>query len=582
MASNSFYKPCYMESRALIIGINEYERASPLEYACNDAIAVSDALIKHFGFPASNVALLQNQEATKSGISSAFNKFTEDSINPDERIIFFFAGHGCTKTGSRGEIGFLVPYNGNSEDISTLISWNELIKNAELVSAKHIFFIMDACFGGTAVQRYLPSGSMRFAKDMLQRFSRQVLTAGKADEVVADAGGPRPGHSVFTGHLLDGLDGAAATSDGLITANGLMGYVYNKVAKDYQSNQTPHYGFLDGDGDMIFDTSPLGEIEDSSEKEHDIFIEIPASFQQQDISMNEVSTSDKVKEYLSDSRYRIKLHDTVTHEILRVLSDISIKKFPVQGVRVTNEDFAGRLKKYDEAISNLATIVVLLARWGNQSHKGTLEMALSRLGDNQSSAGLVPYLGLQWYPISFLLYVGGISALAAGNYSNLKTLLLALTQKDHSPSSVPVVISTVDGIEPSVDSLIKTLPGLERKYAPYSEYMYKAVQPVLDDSLFLGKSYEHLFDRFEVFLTLVYIDLKYENNGMIWGPVGRFGWKTVRRHNGSNPYDEVVQQASMLKNEWPPLREGLFSGSYERFEEISGQCRELLNSLKWH
>jgi hypothetical protein len=44
---------------------------------------------------------------------------------------------------------------------------------------------------------------MRFLRDMLQRFSRQVLTAGKADETVADENGPRPGHSIFTSHLLE-------------------------------------------------------------------------------------------------------------------------------------------------------------------------------------------------------------------------------------------------------------------------------------------------------------------------------------------------------------------------------------------
>ena len=75
-----------------------------------------------------------------------------------------------------------------------------------------MFFLMDACYGGLALSRRpFPPGSMRFLKNMLQRHSRQILTAGKADEVVADAGGPRAGHSIFTGHVLDVLEGGAAT-----------------------------------------------------------------------------------------------------------------------------------------------------------------------------------------------------------------------------------------------------------------------------------------------------------------------------------------------------------------------------------
>ena len=137
------------------------------------------------------------------------------------------------------------------------IRWDELTRNADLIPAKHMFFVMDACYGGLVLTRSpLSAGSMRFLRDMLQRFSRQVLTAGKADETVADANGPRPGHSIFTGHLLDALEGGA-TSEGVITASGVMEYVYQKVARDQYSRQTPHYGFFDGDGDFVFASDGL-------------------------------------------------------------------------------------------------------------------------------------------------------------------------------------------------------------------------------------------------------------------------------------------------------------------------------------
>lgn len=80
----------------------------------------------------------------------------------------------------------------------------------------------------------------------------RVLTAGKADETVADCGGPRPDHSIFTGHLLDALEGNAADGSGVISANAVMVYVYDHVGKDPHSRQSPHFGFLDGDGDFIF------------------------------------------------------------------------------------------------------------------------------------------------------------------------------------------------------------------------------------------------------------------------------------------------------------------------------------------
>jgi hypothetical protein len=86
---------------------------------------------------------------------------------------------------------------------------------------------------------------------MLQRLSRQVITAGKADEVVADGGGPTGQNSIFTGYFLEGLRGKAADEGGVITASNLMNYAYRKVSTDSRSHQTPHFGHIDGDGDFI-------------------------------------------------------------------------------------------------------------------------------------------------------------------------------------------------------------------------------------------------------------------------------------------------------------------------------------------
>ena len=267
---STFYSPSYENSFALIIGINNYLNASPLGYAVNDAKAVADMLKENFDFQNGNIKLLLNESATKNEIMSSFMSYANSGVSQNDRIFVFFAGHGMTQTGRRGEVGFLVPHDGNLNNLSTLIRWDDLTRNAELIAAKHIFFVMDACYGGLAITRSLSSGSIRFLKDMLQRYSRQVLTAGKANEVVADAGGPIPNHSVFTGHFLQALQGKAATSDGVITANGVMAYVYDRVAKDLHSQQTPHYGFLDGDGDFIFNApsmkpSKIGSLVDAAD-----------------------------------------------------------------------------------------------------------------------------------------------------------------------------------------------------------------------------------------------------------------------------------------------------------------------------
>src|SRR5207248_2687687 len=89
--------------------------------------------------------------------------------------------------------------------------------------------------------------------------ARQMLTAGGADEEVAD-NGPN-GHSVFTWTLLQGLEGRAdLNSDGFISAAELAAYVGPGVSA--LSHQTPAFGNLPGSegGEFIFERRPETEL----------------------------------------------------------------------------------------------------------------------------------------------------------------------------------------------------------------------------------------------------------------------------------------------------------------------------------
>ena len=115
------YEPRYEASRALVIGINKYQRVSPLKYAVNDAEAVARALVDQFAFPSDSVTVLIESDATKDRIMRAFLSFADDGCAPNDRIVFFFAGHGHTRTGLREEVGFLVPVEGSIDDLASLI-----------------------------------------------------------------------------------------------------------------------------------------------------------------------------------------------------------------------------------------------------------------------------------------------------------------------------------------------------------------------------------------------------------------------------------------------------------------------------
>lgn len=584
MASQTVYQPRYAKSWALVIGINDYQLASPLGYARQDAEAFADVLTIQHNFPKESVTVLFDEDATKGNILSKFHRFQREDVSPDDRIAVFFAGHGLTRTGNRGEVGFLLPVDGDPNDPATLIRWDDLTRNADLVAAKHMLFVMDACYGGLAVHRGIPSGSSRFLKNMLQRYSRQVLTAGKADETVADSGGPRPGHSIFTGHLLDALEGNAADANGILSANAVMAYVYERVAKDPHSQQSPHYGFFDGDGDFIFSTSanlPSGE---QAEKEGtDLLVQMPATYLPPEEISNEPSLDETVKEYLSDARFRIRLDDLAASEVRAVLQTFQQPEFSMTPA-VTAEAFASRLRQYESSLARLSTLTVLTARWGGTEHQQVLERIISRMTDgNEMTGGKVVWLGLRWYPLLLLMYCGGIAALSAHNYTSLATIFnTRLGDHISGKGTQEAIAATVSEIlEVDRNEMFKRLPGYERNYVPRSEYLFKAIQPAIEDLLFLGRSYEELFDRFEIFYALTYADIEDQKGHHLWGPPGRFGWKASRGRSGS-PYTALVEEATLAGDTWPPLRSGFFGGSIERFKQVAEKYDTgLLSKLPW-
>lgn len=244
--------PGYSDSWAIVIGIDDYANWPKLQYAVRDARAIREALVQRFGFSADHVLSLENREATRAGILGAFNdKLARSGMKKNDRLFVFFAGHGATRQLSSGrDLGYIVPADSDPNKLATdAVPMTELQNIAESLTAKHVLFVMDACYSGLGLTR--GAGSGNFLRDNAKRLGRQMLTAGGADQLVAD-GGPN-GHSVFTWTLLQALTGKAdLNGDGLITATELAAYVAPAVAS--VSRQTPAFGSLPGSegGDFVF------------------------------------------------------------------------------------------------------------------------------------------------------------------------------------------------------------------------------------------------------------------------------------------------------------------------------------------
>ena len=243
------------DSWAVVIGIDDYAHWPRLSHAARDAESVQGLLVSRLGFKPGHVISLQNASATRSNILAAFNEqLPKAGLKKTDNLFVFFAGHGATQHLSSGrDLGYIIPVESATDHVADdAIPMTELQNISESLVARHVIFVMDACYSGLGLVRGgARSGGGNFLRDNAHRVGRQMLTAGGADQMVAD-GGPG-GHSIFTWTLLQGLAGKAdLNGDGIITGTELAAYIAPAVAS--VSQQTPAFGSLPGSegGEFVF------------------------------------------------------------------------------------------------------------------------------------------------------------------------------------------------------------------------------------------------------------------------------------------------------------------------------------------
>lgn len=243
------YKQGYSSSLALVVGIDKYQFWPHLEYAVKDAREVA-ALLRSRGF---RTIVLTDENATRENILHKL-AVIKKTVDVNSRVVIYFAGHGQTEDLPGGrERGYIVPAEADTYNWKdTMLAMNRLNEIIRQIAAKHIFLVFDACYSGLGLTRSIkrqPEQDSTYIRKMMQSRSIQILTAGGRSEEAVET----EGHGLFTEHLLAALSGTAdINSDGYITATEIYATVRPGVTRQSYSRQTPQFGYIEGNGDIIF------------------------------------------------------------------------------------------------------------------------------------------------------------------------------------------------------------------------------------------------------------------------------------------------------------------------------------------
>jgi hypothetical protein len=247
------YRQGYSSSHALVVGIDKYRLWPHLEYAVKDAREVA-ALLRARGF---QTIVLTDENATRANILRKLAEIKK-TVDVNSRVVIYFAGHGQTEDLPGGrERGYIVPVEADTYNWQdTMLAMNLLNEVIRQIRAKHIFLAFDACYAGLGLTRAIkrqPAQNSAYIRKMMQTRSIQILTAGSRSEQAIET----EGHGLFTEHLLAALSGTAdINSDGYITATEIYATVRPDVTRQSYSRQTPQFGYIEGNGDIIFYHQP--------------------------------------------------------------------------------------------------------------------------------------------------------------------------------------------------------------------------------------------------------------------------------------------------------------------------------------
>jgi len=221
-----------------------------LDSAVFDAKAVQ-SIFEQTGF--NEVTLILDKEATQRRILTELYSELPKKVTRDDRIVFYFAGHGTTmKADGKLPTGYIIPVESGLTDVPvTAVSMGQIRAICSHINAKHIIFVMDCCYAGQILEQGATNENINGGKLEGSTYKRviQIITAGAKDQMALEG----EKHGLFTEFFLNSLQGDAdLNSDKVVTGLEIGKYIPPIVAKLTNQAQTPIFAHIEGQGDILF------------------------------------------------------------------------------------------------------------------------------------------------------------------------------------------------------------------------------------------------------------------------------------------------------------------------------------------
>ncbi len=254
---------------ALIVGVGSYANRPQNNVADTavDAAALAEVLAdpRHCGYPREQVALLQDDTATRDNILHALDELAQKAT-VDGTVVFFFSGHGNSHSGQYYLPLHDTQYIDGRPTTDTLIYDYELLAKLRVIKAKRMLLVFNTCHAG-AVAPMLDDAASEIGQPVPSETAAALLSTGEGRIIITACRenqysyvGFGPG-TIVGRALVEALKGEGLRGDlGVISAYDLYLAVYRRVGalvgaevpestrKAYCETQEPELTVLKGVG----------------------------------------------------------------------------------------------------------------------------------------------------------------------------------------------------------------------------------------------------------------------------------------------------------------------------------------------
>ncbi|HEV8239062.1 MAG TPA: caspase family protein [Thermoanaerobaculia bacterium] len=252
---------------ALLVGVGDF--ADPdipkLHFAAKDARDLRAVLVdpRYGNFPADNVRLLTDQDATRVNILKELNRLSLEA-QEDDLVLLFFSSHGSPHkegTGLQG-IGYILTHDSSRQEVFlNALEFDDLASKVSTIRARRKVTLLDTCYSGQSAARggkaMVLEGfgvGVDMAKLFLSGEGSYIITSSSANEVSFESDQLKNGY--FTYYLIEALRQGAEPPTLAEVFSRLSSQVRASVARDKGAPQNPHMLPEDGKGDLRIGVVP--------------------------------------------------------------------------------------------------------------------------------------------------------------------------------------------------------------------------------------------------------------------------------------------------------------------------------------